>query len=360
MTGKRTYVFRAMILAGVCVLFVPPAVSQTMHCGNGMFGINYDDPQDPVSSVTTGISRIEDADIGWVRLVARWDRMETFPGVIDFQYLDDRVNAAFAEQRAILLTFYGIPSWANGSPWGCGLFNPSQGKICSTPPASSNYFRDFASRVAARYAAKIDYYEIWNEPDFPVFFNGSMWEFHTKIAQPGASAIRAADPGATILGPGILSSSTKLTNFLSSACSYIDIVTVHAYEGSAAGMKNSLSNKWPTAISAAGCTNRPSWPVWVTEFGIDSCQNGICDTPALLDRQANEYGQAASDLQNGQLRADKLFYYRISDTRETTKWHWGITTAAPGYGVPEPGYNPKPSLTRLKNVLWDVCWMTFP
>jgi hypothetical protein len=89
----------------------------------------------------------------------------------------------------------------------------------------------------------------------------------------------------------------------------------------------------------------------VTEFGIDSCQAGNCQDPAGLERQANEYAQAAADLQNGVLRADKLFYYRLEDTTAPNSQRWGLT---------EADFDPKPSYWRVKDTVWDVCWTTTP
>ena len=343
MIHKRFHVWSLLALAAAGST-VQPAFGQTTKCyPDYRIGVNFDDQVQTPAVVTTAMSKIAGADLGMVRLVAFWKGMEQTQGVIDFTYLDARVNAARAANLEVLLTFYGIPNWANGSSPSCDFW---QGQ-CSAIPTNSNFFANFASAVAAHYASQVNYYEIWNEPDFgspPVFWNGSMSDLHTYIAQPGAAAIRAADPGATIVGPAILSSKTKLQSFLSLACSYIDVVTVHSYEGSEAAMKTSLANKWTSAMNTVGCVK----PLWVTEFGINSTTVGE-------PTQANEYGQAAFDLLNGTLGAARVFYYRLEDHGAPSTLHYGLTGPAPTY-VAKPSY----SSVRDSIPYPDYCRIVYP
>jgi hypothetical protein len=189
------------------------SAAQTTRCGlpNPYFGVNYDDQSQPLSVLTTAMSKIYGAHKGMVRLVAFWKNMETTQGTINFSVLDDRVNSAYNAGLTIVLTFYGIPNWANGSPAGCDFWAGQ----CSAPPTNSTYFGNFASAVANRYKDKISYYEVWNEPDSNVFWTGSMAQLSSLIVHPAAVSIRAAATGATILGPAMYSSKLKLQNVLS-------------------------------------------------------------------------------------------------------------------------------------------------
>lgn len=325
---KSAILIGGLVISGILNAFAAHAVCTP----NPKFGLNFDDQEATPQVVSLAMSKIYGADTGMVRLVAFWMGMEVTQNQINWTYLDSRVNAARAAGLQILLTFYGIPRWANGASPSCDFWAGQ----CSAPPTNASFFADFAADVASRYRDSIDYYEIWNEPDYTVFWGSNMSDFHALIAQPGATAIRAADPGAVILGPAMLSSKTKLQNFLSLACSYIDIVTVHAYEGTAAGMKNSVANKWTSAMSSVGCPKQ----LWVTEFGVKSNVVGEA-------AQANEYGWAASDLLAGRLKAARLFYYRLEDPGPSLP-SWGVTRQAPTYVE-------KPSYFRVRDTIPQIC-----
>jgi hypothetical protein len=120
------------------------------------------------------------------------------------------------------------------------------------------------------------------------------------------------------------------------------VVTIHAYEGTADGMKTSVNGKWATAMSSTNCVK----PLWVTEMGIDSYVVGETT-------QANEYAKAASYILNGSAHANALFYYRLED-------HGGTSTISYGITRPAPTYVEKPSYTSLQTTIPQLCVTTYP
>ena len=188
---KRTGVILALPFLALAILQPQPVAAQTIHCGpNPQFGLNYDDQSQPPAVLTTAMSKIYGANTGSVRIVALWKLMEIAQGAIDFSALDNRVNAAYSAGLRIVITFYGIPNWANGSPPACDFW---QGQ-CSAPPTSSTYFGNFASAVANRYRTKVFYYEIWNEPDENVFWTGTVAQLSSLMVHPAAVPVGSVPP----------------------------------------------------------------------------------------------------------------------------------------------------------------------
>jgi hypothetical protein len=54
--------------------------------------------------------------------------------------------------------------------------------------------------AADRYKGKISAYEVWNEPNGITFWNPVDPVAYTRMLQTGYTAIKAADPSATVIG----------------------------------------------------------------------------------------------------------------------------------------------------------------
>ncbi|MCY3304094.1 hypothetical protein ECD84_05505, partial [Acinetobacter pittii] len=61
----------------------------------------------------------------------------------------------------ILMTLGQTPQWASKTPGVEGLY----GMGASGAPANMEYWRDYVRTLARRYAGRIRYWELWNEPD---------------------------------------------------------------------------------------------------------------------------------------------------------------------------------------------------
>jgi hypothetical protein len=307
---------------------------------NVNFGLNYDEQSNPGPVVTAAMSKIRGTHAGMVRIWVFWKAMELSPGQLDpaaLSRLDQRVDGARAAGLTPLLWFAGIPDWANNSV-GCNFWGTNGGCSgnCSAPPANADSFKNFVSKIASRYATRVDFYEIWNEPDCRSFWDGSMAQLHSLIIQPGVKEIRRVDPTSTILSPALVSSQAKFQNMLSLSCSQFDFVAIHSYDGSAAGMKQAVNFKWTPWMNNTSCRRK----FWVTEFGIDSATSS-------LQFQADEYAKAASFFRNASVKASRLIYYRLEDAAKK----WGLTTSQTDF----PYFLDKPSYGRVRDTIPETC-----
>jgi hypothetical protein len=75
------------------------------------------------------------------------------------------------------------------------------------PPDNVQDYADFVSAVASRYAGRVKYYQLWNEPNiYPEWGSGAINpEAYVQLLKAGTEAVRAADPEAQIIAGALAS-----------------------------------------------------------------------------------------------------------------------------------------------------------
>ena len=119
------------------------------------------------------------------------------PDTYDFAALDRAVRVLRAAGLHVTLGLWGpAPVWASQDP------SRKDGRWKPSPA----YFRAFATAVARHFAADVDRYELWNEPNHPLWLmpqrsNGALVSPHLyrALVAAGTPAIHDADPGSTVL-----------------------------------------------------------------------------------------------------------------------------------------------------------------
>jgi hypothetical protein len=128
----------------------------------------------------------------YVRVFVRWNEIETAKGVYDqgrLGYTDETIRG-YRPGTKVVVDLSGTPGWANG------------GQAATAPPANPQDYADFLHFLAARYRGQVAGWELWNEEDAPVWFTGSAAQY-TALLQAAYPAVKAADPGATVLVGGL-------------------------------------------------------------------------------------------------------------------------------------------------------------
>jgi hypothetical protein len=93
-------------------------------------------------------------------------------------------------------------------------------------------FLDFTKAVVERYKDKIDYWEVWNEPNHRKFWGGTPdGKEYGKLLLEVASVIKSIDPNCKIIGGAMVGIDPVFTNdFLSvGTAKHIDIISFHHY-----------------------------------------------------------------------------------------------------------------------------------
>jgi hypothetical protein len=138
------------------------------------------------TTVQSRIDKAKDAGATMMQVQVAWDDLEpTADDGYQWAFLDDAVNRIEASGLEAFLEIQGSPRWATP---GC---NDRQ-----CPPRGSTqlgYFRDLMKDVAGRYGARVDSYEIWNEPN-----EQSFWAGGAPNPADYAAMLRAAYLGAKV------------------------------------------------------------------------------------------------------------------------------------------------------------------
>lgn len=106
----------------------------------------------------------------------------------DLSVLRSPVSAASSPPRNLY-----APIFADGTD------SYAPGKL----PNPSNPWARFVWRTVSEFKDHIKHWEIWNEPDFSLFWSGSVADY-VRLLKVGALAARAADPQARILVGGMM------------------------------------------------------------------------------------------------------------------------------------------------------------
>jgi beta-xylosidase len=94
-----------------------------------------------------------------------------------------------------------------------------------------NVIKHYNSGWAKGYHYKIKYWEIWNEPDIPMFWTGTPEQYY-KLYETTAKAIKKYDPNVKVGGPVLAGSMPFLEGFLAYCQTHqvpLDFVPWHMY-----------------------------------------------------------------------------------------------------------------------------------
>ncbi len=190
----------------------------------------------------------------WFRVDFRWADIEPRKGDWHFSGYDAFVNRSKAENRKILAVL------CYDTPW---IHEEGKSKEFYISPDRVPDFLRFVRKTAARYAGKVDAFEIWNEPNLDRFWKGTMAEF-MDLTVRAAAEIRAVAPGTVIVGGSFngapetfLPQMSRLGLFES-----LDVISFHPYGVNPANVAT-MSNDFVAAARAQGFNGE----LWITEIG---------------------------------------------------------------------------------------------
>ena len=178
-------------------------------------------------STTVGLDATRDAGLGWVRIDLNWLDAQPTPAAPDFTLFDAIVDGATARGRKVLAVVGYTPAWASsGDALGDGSVNDV--------PAPGAY-EAFVTATVEHFQGRVTHYELWNEPNLDVFFEGTAADYTERILVPGADAVHAACPTCTVVAPGLASVDPDFPDWLlaslTAAGDRIDVVSGHIYAG---------------------------------------------------------------------------------------------------------------------------------
>lgn len=167
-----------------------------------------------------------------VRLGVEWGNIETAPGEYDWSTADRMIDDAIDSGMDVVGLLGVVPPWQRDKK--------TAKRTEHTAPIDHNEFAKFAALAAARYGDKIAAWEVWNEPNIWDFWTtGADPVRYTNLLKATYTAIKRADPDATVISGGLAPSATTRVSmepveflekmYEAGAAGYFDGFGMHPY-----------------------------------------------------------------------------------------------------------------------------------
>lgn len=228
----------------------------------------------------------------WVRLDVSWAMLQpTSRDSYDLRwgvpFVDRVVRMITSRGLKPLVTLWLTPDWAN---------NGAGSRVLPTDPAD---YANAARWAAARWAAEVPAWEIWNEPNHPDFMVGTDPVAYTRLLQAVYPAIKAGNPDATVVygGPSGNDSPWIAKTYAAGAKGYFDAMATHPYQAVADLYPEAPDDGTKYRFTHLAAVHRlmvangdGDKPIWATEFGWSSHPND--GTESNWERGVTEAQQA--------------------------------------------------------------------
>ncbi|MFH9829349.1 helix-turn-helix domain-containing protein [Streptomyces bobili] len=169
----------------------PAWVSSPARIPSTLFGVTINSTTGTMPSFRTGAVRFWDSG-------TRWADIEPQRGEFDWSVLDRLADGAERAGQPALFVMGATPQWASPN----GPLGPYADGSRAAPPDRLADWDTFVRALVHRYRGRIEAYELWVLANDSRFYNGSM-ETLVEMTRRASRIIRAADPKATVVCPGM-------------------------------------------------------------------------------------------------------------------------------------------------------------
>lgn len=297
-----------------------------------------------------GASAMRRAGIAWSRDRLSWAETQPEAGPPRWGKYDESLRAQAEAGLRILQVFHDIPEWASsrGADW--------PGSRRHVAPADFRSTVEYFEAAARQWRGVITAWELWNEFDLPVFFQGTPDEY-ASVLRAAALGIRRGDPEAILIsgsttlavipelvwGEHRFSGVNGLRFVERLLCCDVedcfDAWTFHYY-GPPDGLAERIAQN--RALLRARGINKP---LWLTEIGLPA-------TPAMKEKVVEEERRQAVYLVKSFAIAlaegvEKIFFFSFPDFLEHGVSAWGIAE----YRAASEVWLPKPALAAYGHLM---------
>jgi polysaccharide biosynthesis protein PslG len=221
-----------------------------------------------------------------------WSDINTADGVYDWQALDGWLAAAQKNHAdELLYTLALTPSWASSNPNDASCKHNSG--ACDPPndlnpdgSGTDQHWKDFVTAIATHAAGRIRFWEVWNEPVMPFFWNGTQAQM-VRMAKDARAIILSIDPNAKMMNAGGQAHDNYMIDWWKNYAAaggfeYADIIAFHGYVNN----YPFVCGDYPKAADLVGVVNTvksivpdsASKPIWDTEASWGDVKWGDCFT----------------------------------------------------------------------------------
>jgi len=270
-----------------------------------------------------------------------WAQINTSEGVYDFSVLDNWLNLSAANGKTDFLYVFGVvPPWASSDPSDPSCVSNVRPAGSCDPPSDLNadgsgtdqFWQDFVRAIVTHAAGKIKYWEIWNEPDVPSEWTGTMAQM-ARMSQDAYSIIKAVDPNAMVTTPTPVNDGEGLQTiggwmssyFAGSGENFADIVTFHGYVNAGHGKPVEDIVSIVDTVDSHRFGALAVKPLWDTEssWGKD---------PNFSEPDLQAAFLARDYLLHWSNGVERFYWYQYGNTQSGTLWtDSGLTLAGIAY-----------------------------
>lgn len=172
----------------------------------------------------TDLEFLKKHDVKFMRISFGWDAIESKPNEYDWLFWDDFVKMAVEEYQITLVPYICYtPQWISKGKTDTLYF-------WNYPAEDFQQFGKFMEKIVSRYKNYIKTWELWNEPDIWIYWQGSTEEF-AEFVKVGSGAVRKADPEAKVVLGGIAYKPEFIQDLFKyhDVSRHVDIVNIHNY-----------------------------------------------------------------------------------------------------------------------------------
>jgi hypothetical protein len=279
----------AVLLAALCL----PAAAQA-RVPRDFFGVMVNGPLDePTFPLDAESAAMRHDGIGTERMEVAWDLVEPLKGQYDFALTDRKVLAAARAGIDVLALIVRCPAWAAQTT--TSVFSP---------PRNRADYAAFATVLVGRYGPNgslwrehpevaprpVRAWQVWNEPNLDVYWTQQPFmRGYARLLNAAYSAIKRADPGATVVMAGLANFSWRDLRRLfrrSATTLRFDVAAVHPFSGRPSNsLKIVALNR--LVLNRNGARTKP---IWLTELTWSSAKGR--KHPLTKDWETTEAGQA--------------------------------------------------------------------
>ncbi len=281
---------------------------------------------------------------GGMRLWAaetQWAVLNPAQGVYDWTQLDSWFAIAAANKKTDLIYTFGVvPQWASSDPndQTCVSAQSVAGS-CDAPydlnpdgSGADELWKEYVTALVTHAAGRIQYWELWNEPDCSYEWNGTTAQL-VRMAKDAYTIIKAANPTAMVTTPSAVNAGSGrsidiwLPAYLAAGgAAYADIVAFHGYINPALGQQpENITRTVDQVTSSIAGTTLASKPIWNTEGGWTANSN-------LPNPDLEAAFVARVYLLQWFKGVSRFYWFQYGNTDTGSLWAGGMNEAGIAYG----------------------------
>ncbi len=212
----------------------------------------------------------------WDQAGTTWAALEPQKGVWNYTLLDKAVEDAQAHNVQIDFVLGQSPTWASARPDDFSYY----GAGAAAEPKDNQDWIDYLRNVATRYKGRIFNYEMWNEPNDPNFYTGSVAKL-VELTQLARDTLKAVDPRIKLILSAPYSTGYLQQYLAAGAGQYADVIAYHIYNNPPEDDARLLADL-RTVKQANGVAGKP---LWITEGGTGDTTTPSAKGAGLLARK---------------------------------------------------------------------------